>query len=364
MSQRILAITWNAGGLRICESLDPTTNDANRKGFTGLFKKKCVVADFLNSGLNDIITSNKPEVCIFSTQGEDSSYSYLHGKALVSFMNAHSYSLLATNELNGVGEAESGLNLTPITGTPTGGCIKTSIYVHISVIAEYHASQVEAMARQLYPSKTNASGAIATYFRSPRGKFVYININFPVGSERLELHKGRSFPRYRGAFKAKMVILIDAILARFVDSVTESLRPDHIMLGGDFGCLLDIAGKNGEEIVEMVIANKASISTMYNQYDEMKSVLSANTYFDLQEGINGQGPTFLPTWSMNRERGDSCKINPQEDCYSVAKGDTHSTTGWPDRILHRGIVCEHYDSVDLGNITKSNHSAVMAIYKF
>lgn len=370
-------MSWNAGGLRICETLSREAADSARGGVRGLFKKGCVTANFLVEGqLRDMLGSDGPDVVVMATQGEDSSDTYFHSDLLPQVMASKGYTLLARDKLNKVGEANSGLRLQTETGVPSGGALRTSVYVQDALAPGFRASTKRLSGRNARCTDSGrASGALATYFEHPDyGRFAYVNLHLPTGAARLQVSQGMDFETYRVATKAANTLCLVSAVQRCVLDLPIRERPDHVIMGGDYGCLLDVPGKTAAEIAQMVGRDPSArgMRKLAKDYDELSSILNVPAFRSLKEGVKGEGVDFMPTWQLKRGRDAECQEASAAGlarCYQMPGADSFSAIGWTDRILYQNLgsavssmECTQYGRFDAGNTRFSNHAAVLATF--
>lgn len=363
-------MSWNAGGLRICETLSREAADKARGGVRGFLKKPCATANFLAEGhLRDLLSSGSRDVVIMATQGEASSDTYFHSTLLPQVMGDNGYTLLVRDRLKAVGEADSGLRLQTETGTPSGGALRTSVYVRDSGFTVISGRNARCS------DSGRASGVLATYFEHPTfGRFAYLNVHLPSGAARLQVSRGLDFGTYRAATKAANTLCLVNAVRRCVQELPDDERPDHVIMGGDYGCVIDINGKSASEIAQLVArdASPRAMAKLSKDHDELHSILSIPVFKGVQEGVDNAGPDFAPTWQLKRGRDEGCMSGTGKNlarCFQMPGADQHSAIGWPDRILYQNLnrsvfsmKCDEYERFDAGNTRFSNHAAVLATF--
>ena len=113
------------------------------------------------------------------------------------------------------------------------------------------------------------------------------------------------------------------------------------------------------------------------KHDELNKAKLDIPLIDFKEGVNDEGPVFMPTWKLSRDRGDSCIPSPSNkmslECFGV-RDEQLKGFGWRDRILYKTMVgneragtnfmlrCDSYDRIDVGNMQKSTHAGVIGFY--
>ena len=100
----IMCFTWNASGLRICETLSQDKADSSRKGFKLTKRADCVAPDFF-LGIRDLIIQKQPTLVVMTTEDENNKDTYFHSELLPHEMSEHGYTLLKRDVLDNIGEA-------------------------------------------------------------------------------------------------------------------------------------------------------------------------------------------------------------------------------------------------------------------
>lgn len=96
----------------------------------------------------------------------------------------------------------------------------------------------------------------------------------------------------------------------------------------------------------------------YRKFDQLNSTLH-NILPDFQEGVNNNGPDFLPTCKLEKKLSD----NNIRD-YQLSKKGTNRMPSWCDRILYsKGVNCLLYCNFDYGNTYKSDHIPVIGLFQ-
>lgn len=374
----IMCFTWNASGLKLCETMSQIRANETRSKFLSR-KLPCIAPDFLED-IRGVINSRRPSIIVMTTQDEDSSGTYFHAELLPNTLIELDYVLLKRDTMPGVGEAASGVTLPQIpTGQPRGSAIRISIYargdiinvlrMEESTISQFLGKESQASCNQ----GERSSGAIASYVWHPvYGKFAFIAVHIPSGLESLRVGQGLDYASYRTATKAANILCLLKIYNQLVASLPVESRPDHVFLLGDMNYDLVMHGKTPTAIINDISSN-TTIARLkeLQRYDEIKWAMGDYPLTGFKEGVAGEGPLFLPTWSLTRGRPDSCsqpaaaRVDPT--CFIESE---LSTIGWHDRILYKELMtsdyiahCLDYNRFDVENIRASTHAGVTSFFQ-
>lgn len=385
----IMCFTWNASGLRLCETLSQDKANLSRKGFF-VTKKPCLTPNFFEE-IRIAINTRQPGLVVMSTQDEDSNDTYFHSKLLPNSMTEIGYSLLKRDKLDGVGEAASGVVLTRVpTGTPSGSALRISIYARNEIIKDLHVENIHQKGILNFFSRNNKavstkttcvqgnriSGAIATYvWHDMYGKFVFIATHLPSGVKPLRIRKDLDYQSYRAASKSANNICLIKLYNEFITSISQDLRPDHIFLLGDLNYDIVIPDKRNVEIISELASNlSAAKLKSLQKFDELNKAMEDVPLNGFKEGVSAEGPLFMPTWRLARGRRDACSpsdnINSvQTSCFG-APNDELGSVGWHDRILYKELMtsnyiahCTDYNRIDIKNIHASTNAGVLGFFE-
>ena len=381
----IMCFTWNAAGLKLCETMSRVKADDVRKGFKAIvtMKQRCMIPDFFEE-IRGTIKGRNPSLVVITTQDEDSSGTYFHSDLLISSMPEINYFLIKRDKLEDVGEVASGLSQgTVSTGKPYGSAIRISIYARNDLLGALRVgdNQIKNFFGNNGQDEITCvhgkqhGGAIASYvWHDVYGKFAFITTHLPSGVEALKIGKDIDYPTYRAASRSANLLCLLKILNKLETSLPPESKPDHIFLLGDLNYDIVVPGQKSSDIIATLSSN-ISISKLreLQQYDELKQALKEIPLIGFKEGPAAEGPLFLPTWKMARDRPDSCvptsdstTISPT--CFADASDQT-SGIGWHDRILYRESCtssymthCTSYDRIDIKNMHASTHAGVVAFF--
>src|SRR5437870_2559584 len=132
----IMCFSWNAAGLKLCETMSQYKATESRSGIRGLFKSNCLAPDFFED-IRAMIDNKKPNLVVMSTQNEDSKDTYFHSNFLPNQMPEISYTLLKRDKLDDVGEINPNPKVKLPTGPQSGSALRISIYVRYELLNEF-----------------------------------------------------------------------------------------------------------------------------------------------------------------------------------------------------------------------------------
>lgn len=392
---RVVAFTWNATGLRICENINQQDADQARTGFKAFITnaKPCVAPDFLPylRGLLGPSSSprDQPDVFFFATQDESTAGSYFHSDALPKSMESYGYKLLKRDEIANVGEKASGITLRNVpTGVPGGSSLRSSVYIRNDVYKDFVLQEAylnkffrggQAKLRTVNNESKRVTGALCSYVWHPiYGHFALINVHMPTGL--LQSVGSTPFATQRSTINAVNHISMIDIMQAFVYNVADDAKPNYVIMAGDFNSSLDLpnVGSN-QAVIEQIVAT-TDVSAL-RQYDELTAQLGAPPLELFKEGLPGMyqgrnigiGPTSPPTWRLHRGRDANCQVAEGKQmsatCYQVAPGVTRSANiGWRERVIFATLtgvyelICGAYSVVDVNNIKESTSAAVYGFF--
>ena len=374
----IFVFTWNAGGLRLCETASEYQANKDRSKFFN-FKKDCAAPDFYE-GIRAKVLGSNPAVVVISTQNEAEKGTYFHSSFLPQQMGEINYGLLKREKV--VGE---------------GSSLRMSIYIRYD---QFDIVQQETMPDNKFHGDNGQvnisckignrySKAIGAYLRHPTyGKFAFVSTYLPGNIELLNLGstiKDLDEASKEAAMLSANQLCLISILHKLTTDLTEAFTPDHVVLLGDLNYDIIVEGWENKDIIEWLNEHNTAKSLKWlQQHDQLNQVMNFRNDLGIplrgySEGVENQGPLFAPTFNLKRDRSDSCN-NPisgssdyqlNRDCYTSSKADENSghSLAWADRILYKEILtspymlsCQAYNSMDMGNTHKSNHAPVYSLF--
>lgn len=382
----IMCFSWNASGLRLCETMSQSKADEARIGFKAFLTRKqpCIAPDFFEE-IRASINLRKPSIVVMTTQDESNNGTYFHSNLLPLSMPEIGYSFLKRDKLSGIGESASDVpyQIVP-SGRPSGSALRISIYVKNNIVNEFHSSesflsnffgnngQTDAICDQ----GDRVSGAIASYVNHYiYGKFAFVALHLPAGMSSLKVGKDLDYLSYRAASKATNSLCLLKLYNQLISSLSPESRPDHIFLLGDFNYDIVIPGKKNIEIISELTANISAPKLKdLQRYDELKRAMEDVPLLGFKEGVSAEGPLFLPTWRLARGRTDTCSPPPNVTTISpTCFGDPNEELGgigWHDRILYKELMtstylahCTDYNRIDVKNMHASLHAGVIGFFE-
>lgn len=370
----IMTFSWNAAGLRLCETLSQNKADMARVGFKAkiTFKQSCLAPNFFED-IRTEIRNRAPHLVVITTQDEDSSDTYFHSDVIPEVLSEIGYTMIKRDKQEGITDSTIGR---PVTGTPSGGAIRMSIYARDGQ-AMFFTHQEQSLDKffgnngqtnMVIKQGSRIVGAIASYINHDVfGRFVFIAAHLPSGADDLQINKNMPYESYRAAMRASNSLCFISMLHKFVDSVSPEMRPEHVFILGDLNYDIIIPGKSSVQVISE-LSNNLSQESIRNvaQYDELKKALLEPPLLGFKEGINGGGPTFMPTWKLARNRPDSCapSTGSKVDITCFDSG----VVGWHDRIIYSDkttqfvTTCQYYNRLDVNNMHASTHAGILALF--
>lgn len=343
--QGILMFTWNASGLRICETSNQRVADNKRKGI--LFKKHagpCKAPDFSKTHIEPVIVEKQPLIVAISTQEEASDETYYHSDYLPRKMKGFGYVQYYREKLEKVGffampdhkQARSEV----VTGDPGKTALRLSVYVHQSFYEnfKFHRDDIEDLfpATQIYDSRMK-NGALACYLGHPQtGIFCIVAAHFPDDYLAAPLDVTK-YHRTRARKLRQRHDFLNKISEEFFFNVEGEQRAllneynlppvNYFFVMGDFG--FNSTPRNGQ--------NLSSDELHSNELDP-----------PMEEGVSGFN--IDPTWPSRGGR-----VN------GTIYGDR-------DRVLYyddRGTLeCHKYETITTGSIRDSYHTGRLSYFTF
>lgn len=380
----VMCFSWNASGLKLCETASQDKADKARKGFMAFVsrKKPCLAPDFFEE-IRNAIRSKSPGLVVMTTQDEDVTDTYFHAEFLPHSMGEIGYTLLKRDKLDGIGEAASrGYVDTVPTGTPSGSALRMSVYGRNNLLPELKVgekkianffSQNDGQIEYSRPDTGRVSGAICSYvWHDAFGKFAFIAAHLPSGAEALKVGQGMPFDKYRAASVASNTLCLLEVGHKFVEDLPADSKPDHIFLMGDLNYDIVDPGKTNRQTIDGVTADLSLPKLKeLRKKDELFQNKDKHPIDGFKEGPNDDGPMFLPTWRLQRKRDASCSGDKSvpSACFVTPNADLGGI-GWHDRILyqemgtsHYSINCLAYNRLDVENMRASTHAGVTALFE-
>ena len=361
----ILCFSWNAGGLRLCETTLQSEADKPQTGFGAFFspKEKCLASNFITD-IEDIITQRNPSIVVIVTEEEAADYSFFHARALPSSLSKIKYSLVQREQNYQISKHKLEHI---VTGTPYDTALRMSIYARNDAIGDLTIHEMDSDEITIFARR---SGALCAYIEHPiYGNFAFVAVALGAGNNpNLNNHT------FRSMVKSINNLSLISIMKKFILDIDPSYPLHHIFMMGDFN-YSTIAPNEGNsyDLIDYLTTSSDSninkLSTLRN-YDELTLALndSINTPIlsGFIEGVDGNGPLFMPSWKLRRERNKSCEEDLQS-CFNYYEPDEQDF-GWHDRILYKNlqpdhtITCIEYNSIDVKSMHRSDHASIIGLF--
>ena len=190
------------------------------------------------------------------------------------------------------------------------------------------------------------------------GTIAVINCHLPFHSERL-FERQENQDTYLQQEKMQEQNNAYNLIYR---SLIAGHKVDYVIWMGDFNYRLDIPKA---ELVWYQFQSlqsselKTFVKELYTSHDELFQQYDKQLIYPLSEGVDSNGPEFLPTCKMKKER--------ETIQYKLGKKMQRSPS-WADRILYMSnkypfMKCDMYDRWCEGDtMKKSDHDAVIASF--
>lgn len=370
----IMCFTWNASGLKLCETTSQEQADKNREGLLAFMtrKKECTAPDFFDD-ISLIIKQRTPSLVVMTTQEEDNTKTYFHSSLLPTIMPKLGYTLLKRTKLPDILTKYGRMDRIQ-TGQPSTTAVRLSVYAYNNIIQQLLLE--EQIISGLLSNIDNKvfcneySGAVVSYVWHPKyGKFAFIAIHLTSQDTPTD------YAHFRSAARSTNNLCLLNIYNKFITSLEEDFQPDHIFLLGDFNYDIIIPGKTNAEIQTIITSNITPQRIKELQaYDELIRAKREVPLVGFKEGVSSEGPLFLPTWKLARMRGDSC--NPDKNAIKLnatclaPPNERTGGIGWHDRILYKESLtsnylshCTMYNRIDIKNMHLSMNAGVSAFFE-
>ena len=413
----IMIFSWNASGLKICETINQRNiNQTNSKTtkINTISTNNCITPDFFEE-IRNAIKQTSPELVVMVTENEDTKGSYFHSDFLpntmkeISLANSGGYTLLKANTLDDVGITDFG-NDDIITGSPSGSSLRMSIYAQSDIIDDVYIeekslSDIFKKYKGIAAMKTEILGKaigmiITQVVHKLYGKFIFIGLHLSALDDNQQDH---TFDDY-ATDRANTILTNNLILLRVLDGLKTSNNtnvasssskntsnsrsrsgsdnrssnnqkpmPEHIFLMGDMNFDISVPNKSPQDVITELANNLTSNKIReLLKYDELYISKAHLPLRDYIEGVDNVGPLFMPDWKLTRGRADSCDTDEKVtkidiSCFDVT--NEYGSVGWHSRILYKDseqsnwiTKCTSYNRLDIGNMKYSNHAGVVGFY--
>ena len=358
----IMCFSWNAAGLRLCETMSQSKANNARQGAIGVFKSSCVAPNFFED-IRDAIRQKLPALVVMVTEDEASTGSYFHSNLLPEAMPEIGYTRLRNEKFD--------------KPTEGNGSIRISIYTRVELVDQF---KLQGLVARLFGDNSvttatcqqygRVSGAIAIYVQHEvYGRLAFIATHLPLGSILTDLSATMDYDTKRAAIRATNTLCLIHIMDKLVNALPATEHPDYVFLLGDLNYDITVPGRHTIEIATNLTPQ--GLRNM-RQYDELRRALEEPPLLGFKEGMAGEGPLFAPTTRLVRGRGTNCvlergAIRIDASCFDNTPVEQ---IGWHDRILYKNLLtapylvhCVEYNRVDVKNMHESTHAGVAGFYE-
>lgn len=414
---KILSFSWNTESVKLCESLDKNVIKSNRSSglntssylgvgikyvyeslpsIPGVSWLPCEVADFFDF-IKSKMEEHDPDMVVICFQEDAYPGSYFHSHLLPEEMSYLKYQQIRRNKMQGVG-------ITTLKGLYKGEIklrgLRNSIYLKEKLYDELLEGEFEderldeklADAEYVCDIK-RAKGGLASYIRIPNTDEVLaiINVHLPFNSKSLKEAIKTKDPMIRqNALSSSNICFNNIIKILVLDK--KDLNITQVILMGDLNYRIGYKfnflneqfnnwekeaglklGMDAYLLAGLLLRDRKDLKNYYLEGDELLDQMNKNNIHKFMEGINNNGPMFLPTCKMQKGRSSKCEFNNPEDgdfrCWKTGV-ENQRNPSWCDRILYKkldensstDLMCTVYDRFDIGDVMKmSDHAGVYAV---
>lgn len=382
-SGKMMIFSWNHQAVRIGDSIKET--ESRDWSLAQIYES--YPPDFFPH-IENIIKHHNPDVVVFGSQEDAIPGSYFHSDFLPKKMADLYYNLQKRTRLMGLG-IETYKAIKTFDFKLRG--LRLSIYTkpHLTGVIELEERGMRDFLGEKGQLWANCSfpilqskGGVASYLKIPgMDPIVFICAHLPFDAESIK----QAFLQHNPEVRKKAVnysnlsfnyllqelifnVKLEGLYADNGDALT-SLDVGHVFFFGDLNYRVFSLERNLEE--RFMDDSEENLKDIYVSYDELyKELRDGRILLDFQEGINNQGPLFLPTCKMAKPRKSHKMSDKIEDIFNIGSGQRKPS--WCDRILYcdrkdtlHHTTCIEYDRLDEGDtMKKSDHAAIYGVYEF
>lgn len=201
---------------------------------------------------------------------------------------------------------------------------------------------------------TWGKGATLITLETNLGVISFMNLHLPFYS-RLARDEALSWQSY--------------CLSYLYKSAMENIRPDYLFLMGDLNFRVLLRDEpTAFEVASKMLNSEQYLAELAREADELRIILGyakLRGELPLLEGVDNEGPRFLPTCKLSRARAPGAE--PTITAFKLGTAYQRPPS-WCDRILYQTFAddkvvrCTSYFRWDRGNMTQSDHAAVVATF--
>jgi len=360
-SYRIMVFSWNTESVKLCETMDPETAQYNRTSYStyipGMttWRYDCNITDFYPR-FSQFIRVNSPDIVVIGFQEDRYPGSYFHSHLLPREMPQIGYDLVKRTKLMGIGR-------TTYKGIFGGDLfkrgIRVSIYAKHSLIPIIEKEEAEmrkvigndGQDEYVCSSITRGKGATVSYLMLPGfGRLAFICCHLPFNANSLITERSYNNRMIRQNELNASNVCFNKIVENLV--LFRTPVPTHVIYFGDFNYRLADPRSASEVADEFIMKayDSTFINRIYMEFDELKEQMRRQNIYEFSEGINNEGPGFLPTCKMVKKSNIQTKyhnphmtrlnsgkyplFNPSRQSMLITSAET-STPSWSARIDDR-----------------------------
>lgn len=397
---KILALTWNTHGVRICESLDQKVNQNHR---TGLFKTwihNCEIFDMF-AVISEKINQTKPMIVAIGFQEYSDVGSYAHNYLFPEEMPKIGYTEIGNEGLKSVsqmsGVLKNGLRLLVYIRKDVDTQITGAIKNTFKSFKSSYGPTMFGKSHLKYPmtgyelSSSYPNGGIVAYLKLPGNQIIaLLNIFLPFDEKNMK----STYEMKDQAIRTPSLDINVSIFNDIYDQLINKspVNVNYVIALGDFNfriapyndfspitigtnLFLDFTTnpKEKEEIIKRLKRTNGideSYQDIIKNHDEYLTSKDSHRIYQLNEGISPkegtyQLPKIMPTCIM--------KIGRDPDNISLQSYEMKYVPSLCDRILYKTInpisgsselYGIEYGAIDQGITTLSDHAAVYGLFGF
>jgi len=372
-SLKVLILSWNTDGVRLCDTASQAVADNLRERAKGkLFSSQpaaCVSPNFFEAVRSNIASTN-PDVIAVSTQA-DSNKSLFHDTFLPNTLSQLGYVLVRKESVRDMRDSvESGTsNQAPSSLRDDSVSTRLSVYVMATMSSDFKFEEkgLDAYFSSLPSSHSCSTSQVAVgcYLEHKRvGRLLFVATHLTSAMQKTQ--PKADILAQRTIFRNNSSTCSIKMLQAFTDDLPENKKPRHVFYLGSFGYNISKPGATDDSIIADIVRDSSSTGMRQLQpFDELIQMKTKGElpYTRFSEGVNGEGPLFPPTWQMRQGRGAECSDDSsmKQNCYVAGSG-----IGWHDRILYRdysnltaaSTTCTKYGRLDISNQSYSRCGGV------
>lgn len=359
---RIFVFTWNTQSVRMSETVQRSSHEP--MSIISDMWYQCQDPDFLPELVEKAIASDS-EILVFSLQESAKPGDYFLSHAVHKELG-NRYILLCRQKMIGVGKV-SYTSLKRNWEVKFRG-VRIAVFVRLDFLENVELigdTWIPCPGRERF---THGKGAVAVVVRLyEKHTIAFVNMHLPFdcttlkGSNLLRVEKGVSVQNH--AFNS------------ILEEVSRAYPfVNYWLVMGDMNYrIFHREGEiNARKIHTVLQLSEEQRQQLYKLRDELKSSIDVGSLPPFEEGVDGNGPSFMPTAKMVHHRTAG---NTSTESYCFGEGN-HINPSWTDRILYSSsshlqgtkentfLKCIAYNRFEEGKtMTLSDHSAIIGTFE-